>query len=189
MRRAGEQVERQHFLDAVAETFPFGEGIRDFVGAAEYVQHAHGLSQSKRTNYAGFSPFARRVEQNAFRFARNRARESHLHERLVNLACDELVILFQESCGSLRAVDGRTFPFHTEYGLGGFAERKAKEAVTAVKIQEVVALFETEQAACGLDEVVNLAFVDLAESRYRVLEPKMAEVERKFTRAVKLLEV
>jgi len=52
----------------------------------------------------------------------------------------------------------------------------------------MVALFETEQAACGLDEVVNLAFVDLAESRHRVLEPEMAEVERKFARAVKLLE-
>ena len=189
MRRAGEQVERQHFLDAVAETFPFGEGIRDFVGAAEYVQHAHGLSQSKRTNHAGFSPFARRVEQNAFRFARNRARESHLHERLVNLACDELVILFQESSGSFRTVDGRAFPFHTEYGLGGFTECKAEETVTAVKIQEVVALFKTEQTACGLDEVVNLAFVNLAESRHRVLEPEMTEVERKFTRAVKLLEI
>jgi len=53
----------------------------------------------------------------------------------------------------------------------------------------MVALFETEQAACGLDEVVNLAFVNLAESRHRVLEPEMAEVERKFARAVKLLEV
>lgn len=53
----------------------------------------------------------------------------------------------------------------------------------------MVALFETEQTACGLDEVVNLAFVNLAESRHRVLEPEMAEVERKFARAVKLLEV
>ena len=36
---------------------------------------------------------------------------------------------------------------------------------------------------------MDLAFVDLAESRHRVLEPEMAEVERKFTRSVKLLEV
>ena len=53
----------------------------------------------------------------------------------------------------------------------------------------MVALFETEQAACGLDEVMDLAFVDLAESRYRIFEPKVTEVERKFARAVKLLEV
>ena len=112
-----------------------------------------------------------------------------MHKRLVNLAGDELVVLLQESCGCLRAIDGRTFPFHTEHGLGGFTECKAEETVTAVKIQEMVALFETKQAACGLDEVVDLAFVNLAESRHRVLEPEMAEVERKFARAVKLLEV
>lgn len=53
----------------------------------------------------------------------------------------------------------------------------------------MVALFETEKAACGLDEIVDLAFVNLAKSRYRVLEPKMAEVQRKFTRTVKLLEI
>ena len=189
MRRAREKVERQHFLDSVAKTFPFGECIRDFVGAAENVQHAHGLAHRESPDDARFGSLARRVEQNAFRFARNRSRESHLHERLVNFPCNEFVVLFQESCGSLRAVDGRTFPFYTEYGLGGFAERKAEEAVTAVKIQEVVALFETEQAACGLDEVVDLAFIDLAESRYRVLEPEMAEVEREFARTVKLLKV
>ena len=36
---------------------------------------------------------------------------------------------------------------------------------------------------------MDLAFVNLAESSHRVLEPEMAEVERKFARAVKLLEV
>ena len=36
---------------------------------------------------------------------------------------------------------------------------------------------------------MNLAFVNLAESRHRVFEPEMAEVERKFAWAVKLLEV
>ena len=36
---------------------------------------------------------------------------------------------------------------------------------------------------------MDLAFVNLAESRHRVLEPEMAEVERKFARTVKLLEV
>ncbi len=189
MRRAREQVERQHFLDAVAETFPFGESGRNFVGTAENVQHADGLSQSKRANHAGFGSLAWRVQQNAFWFARDRPRESHLHERLVNLACDELVILLQEPCGSFRAIDGRAFPFHAEHGLGGFAEREAEEAVTAVKVQEVVALFKAKQAACGLDEVVNLAFVNLAETRHRVLEPEMAEVQRKFTRTVKLFEV
>ena len=189
MRRAGEQVHRQHFLDAVAVTFPFGEGVRDFVGAAENVQYADRLTHGERTDDARFSALARRVQQDAFRFARNRSRKSHLHERFIDLSGNELVVLLEEPCGSLGAIDGRTFPFHAEYGLGGFAEGEAEEAVTAVKIQEVVALFETKQAACGLDEVVDLAFVDLAESRYRVLEPKMAKVERKFARAVKLLKV
>ena len=189
MWRAREKVERQHFLDAVAKTFPFGEGCWDFVCAAENVQHAYRLSQCKRSDYARFSSLARRVQQNAFRFARNRARESHLHERLVNFPCDELVVLFEESRGGFCAVDGRTFPFYAKYGLGGFAERETEETVTAVKVQEMVALFEAQQTACGLDEVVDLAFVDLAEARYRVLEPKVAEIEREFTRAVKLLEI
>lgn len=189
MRRAGEQVHRQHFLDTVAVTFPFGESAWDFVGAAENVEHTHRLAHRESADDARFGTLARRVQQNAFRFARNRSRKSHLHKRLVNLAGDELVVLLQESCGCLCAINGRTFPFHTEYGLGGFAECKAEETVTAVKIQEVVALFKTEQTACGLDEVVDLAFVNLAEARHRVLEPEMAEVERKFARTVKLLEV
>ena len=157
MRGAGEQIHRQHFLDAVAVTFPFGESCWDFVGATENVEHAHRLAHRKSADDARFSTLARRVQQNAFRFARDRPRKSHLHKRLVNLAGDELVVLLQESCGCLRAIDGRTFPFHTEHGLGGFTESKAEETVTAVKVQEVVALF--------------------------------AEVERKFARAVKLLEV
>ena len=189
MRRAGEQVHRQHFLDTVAVTFPFGESCWNFVGATENVEYTHRLAHRKSADDARFSTLARRVQQNAFRFARDRPRKSHLHKRLVNLAGDELVVFLQESCGSLRAIDGRAFPFHTENGLGGFTECKAEETVTAVKIQEMVALFETEQAACGLDEVVDLAFVNLAESRHRVLEPEMAEVERKFARTVKLLEV
>ena len=189
MRRAGEQVHRQHFLDAVAVTFPFGEGCRDFVGAAENVEHTHRLAHRESADDARFGTLARRVQQNAFRFARDRPRKSHLHKCLVNFPCDELVVLLQESCRSLGAIDGRAFPFHTENGLGGFTECKAEETVTAVKVQEVVTLFETEQAACGLNEVVNLAFVNLAEARHRVLEPEMAEVERKFARAVKLLEV
>ena len=189
MWRAREQVHREHFLDAVAVTFPFGEGCRDFVGATENVEHAHWLSHCESADDARFGTLARRVQQNAFRFARDRPRKSHLHKCLVNFPCDELVVFLQESCRSLGAIDGRAFPFHTENGLGGFTERKAEETVTTVKIQEMVALFETEQAACGLDEVVDLAFVNLAESRHRVLEPEMAEVERKFARAVKLLEV
>ena len=189
VRGAREQVHRQHFLDSVAVTFPFGEGAWDFVSAAENVEHTHGLAHRESPDDARFSALARRVQQNAFRFARDRPRKSHLHKRFVNLACDELVVLLQESCGSLGAIDGRAFPFHAEYGLGCFTECKTEEAVTAVKVQEVVALFKTEQAACGLDEIVDLAFVDLAESRHRVLEPEMAEVERKFARAVELLEV
>ena len=153
------------------------------------MEYTHGLAHRESPDDARFSTLARRVQQNAFRFARDRPRKSHLHKRLVNLPCDELVVFLQESCGSFGAIDGRAFPFHTENGLGGFTECKAEETVTAVKIQEMVALFETEQAACGLDEVVDLAFVNLAESRHRVLEPEMAEVERKFARAVKLLEV
>jgi len=189
VRGAGEQIHWQHFLDTVAIAFPFGEGAWDFVGATENMKHAHRLAHRERTDDAWFGSLARRVQQNAFRFARDRPRKSHLHKRLVNFPCDELVVLLQESCGSFGAIDGRTFPFHTEHGLGGFTECKAEETVTAVKVQEMVAFFETEQTACGFDEVVNLAFVDLAESRHRVLEPKMAEVERKFARAVKLLEV
>ena len=177
VRCAREQIHWQHFLDAVAVAFPFGEGAWDFVSAAENVEHTHWLAHRKSTDDARFCSLARRVQQNAFRFARDRPRKSHLHKRFVNLAC------------GLRAIDGRAFPFHAEYGLGCFTECKTEEAVTAVKVQKVVALFKTEQTACGLDEVVNLAFVDLAESRHRVLEPEMAEVERKFARAVKLLEV
>lgn len=134
MRRAGEQVHRQHFLDAVAVTFPFGESCWDFVGATENVEHAHWLAHRESSDDARFGSLARRVKQNALRFARNRSRKSHLHKRLVNLAGDELVVLLQESCRSLGAIDGRAFPFHTENGLCGFAERKAKETVTAVKI-------------------------------------------------------
>ena len=189
MRRAREKVERQNFLDAVAKTFPFGEGIRNFIGAAENVKYADGLAHGERADDARFCALARRVQQNAFRFAWDRPRESHLHERLVNLPCDELVVLLQESCGSLGTIDGRAFPFYAEHGLGCFTESKAEEAVTAVEVQEMVALFETEKAACGLDEIVDLAFVNLAKSRYRVLEPKVAEIQRKFTRAVKLFEV
>ncbi len=189
MRRAREKVERQNFLDAVAKTFPFCKCIRNFIGAAENVQHADGLAQSKRADDARFCALARRVQQNAFRFAWDRPRKSHLHKRLVNFACNELVVLFQESCGSLGTIDGRAFPFYAEHGLGCFTESKAKEAITAVKVQEMVALFETEKAACGLDEIVDLAFVNLAKSRYRVLEPKVAEIQREFAGAVKLFEV
>ena len=153
------------------------------------MEYTHRLAHGESADDARFSTLARRVQQNAFRFARDRPRKSHLHKCLVNFPCDELVVFLQESCRSLGAIDGRAFPFHTENGLGGFTECKAEETVTAVKIQEMVALFETEQAACGLDEVVDLAFVNLAESRHRVLEPEMAEVERELARAVKLLEV
>lgn len=44
VRRAREQVEREYFLDAVAVAFPFLEGIRNFVGAAEDVADAYGLA-------------------------------------------------------------------------------------------------------------------------------------------------
>jgi len=141
------------------------------------VQHADRLAHGESADDARFCAFARRVQQDAFRFTRNRSRKSHLHKSLVNLSCNESIVFLQESCGCLRAINRGTFPFHAEHGLGGFAEGKAEETVTAVKVQEVVAFFETEQAACRLDEVVDLAFVDLAESRYRILEPKMAEVE------------
>ena len=105
MWRAREQVERQYFLDAVAVTFPFGEGCWDFVGAAENVEHTHRLSHGESADDARFSSLARRVQQNAFRFARDRLRKSHLHKRLVNLSGNELVVLFQESCRSFGAVD------------------------------------------------------------------------------------
>ena len=189
MRSAWEQVERQDFFDAVAKAFPFGESRRDFVGAAENVQHADGLAQSESPDDARFGSLARRVQQDALRFTGDRPRKSHLHERLVNFASDELVILLQESCGRLGAVNRRAFPFDSEDGFCGFAEGEAEKAVTAVKIQEMVALFKAEQATGGLDEVMDLAFVYLAESRYRIFEPKVAEVERELARAVKLLEV
>ena len=92
-------------------------------------------------------------------------------------------------CGSLRAVDGWAFPFHAENVLGGFAERKAEQAVTAVQVQEVVFLAEAEHAARRLDQVVNLALVNLAESRDGVAQAKVPEIQAKFAWAVELLEV
>ena len=126
MRSTREQVERQDFLDAVTETFPFGKRRRDFVGAAENVQNADGLAHSESPDNAWLSSLARRVQQNALRFAGDRPRETHLHERFVNLSGDELVIFLQESCRCLCAIDRRTFPFHAEYGFCGFAEGKAE---------------------------------------------------------------
>ena len=105
MWRAREQVERQYFLDAVAKALPFGKCCRDFVGAAENVQHADGLSHGESADHARFSTLARRVQEDAFRFARDRSRKSHLHERLVDLSGNELVVLLQESCRSFGAVD------------------------------------------------------------------------------------
>lgn len=62
VRGAGEQVHRQHFLDAIAVTFPFGEGAWDFVSAAENVEYTHGLAHRESPDDARFSALARRVQ-------------------------------------------------------------------------------------------------------------------------------
>lgn len=144
MRSTWEQVERQHFLDTVAETFPFSKGCRDFVGAAENVEYADGLAHSESADDTWFSSLARRIQEDAFRFAGDRPRKSHLHERFVNLSSDELVVFLQESCRCLSAINRRTFPFYTENGFCGFAEGETEKSVTAVKIQKVVALFKAK---------------------------------------------
>ena len=189
MRGAGEQIERLHFAHAVAVAFPFLERCGNLVGAAENVAHADGLPHRERMNHAGFTALAGRVEQDFFGLVQYRLREARLHEHFVDLARDKAVVLLEVLCGSLRAVDGRAFPFHAQNVLGGFAERKAEQAVTAVQVQEVVFLAEAEHAARRLDEVVNLALVNLAESRDGVTQAKVPEIQAKFARAVKLLEV
>lgn len=189
MRGSREQVERLHFAHAVAVTFPFLERGGNLVGAAEHVGHADRLAHGERMNHARFAALARRVEQDFLGFVRDGAREPGLDKVLVDLACDKAVVFLEVLGRCLRAFDGKPFPFHAEHGLGRFAERKAEQAVTAVQIQEVVFLGEREHAACSLDEVVDLAFVNLAESRDRVLEAEFPEVEAQFARAVELLEV
>ena len=140
MRGAGEQVERLHFAHAVAVTFPFLERGGNLVGAAENVAHADGLPHCECMNHAGFAALAGRVQQYLLGFAGDGPRESRLYEHLVDLACDKAVVLLAEFCGCLRTVDGRAFPFHTEYRLGGFAECKTEQPVSAVQIQEMVFL-------------------------------------------------
>ena len=189
VRRAREQVEREYFLDAVAVAFPFLEGIRDFVGAAEDVADAYGLAHGKCVDDARLAALARRVQQNAFRFAGDGAREPHLYKLFVDFAGDESVVLLEVLGARLCAFDGRAFPFHAEYALGGFAQGKAEQAITAVKVEEVVFLGKPHHAACSLDQVVNLAFVNLAEACDRVLEAEVAQVQSHFAWAVELLEV
>ena len=185
----GEQVQRLHFAHAVAVAFPFLERGGNFVGAAEHVAYANRLAHGERVNHARFAALAGRVQQDFFGFARDRPRESRLHEHFVDLASDKAVRLFKVLGGSLCAVDRRAFPFHAENRFGGFAERKTEQTVSAVQIQEMVFFALTEQAACGLDQIVNLAFVNLAESRDGVAQAELAESKTHFARTVKLLEV
>ena len=188
MRGTGEQVERLHFLDAVAVAFPFLDGGGNLVGAAEHVAYAHGLAHGERVDDSGFATLAGRVEQDFFGFAGYGAREPSLHEVLVNLARDKAVVLLEVACGCLRAFDGRAFHFDTEHGFSGFAQREAEKPVTAVQVEEVVFAGERKQAARGLDEVVNLALVHLAEAGGGVLEAEMPEVQAQFARAKEMLE-
>ena len=188
MRCTREQIHWQNFLDAVAETFPFLECVRDFVGAAENVQYANRVSCCKCADYAGLRALARRVKQYAFGLVGAYSWQAHLQKLFVDFTGDKAVVLFQELGTRLRRLNGRTFPFHAENALGGFTETETEEPVTAVQVQESVARFECEQAACGLYQVMNLAFVDLAEACGGVLEAEMSEVERKFARSKELLE-
>ena len=188
MRGAGEQVERLYFLDAVAVAFPFLDRGGNLVGAAENVADAYGLAHGERVDDSGFTALAGRVEQDFFRFAGYGAREPCLHEVLVDLACDKAVILLEILRRSLRAFDGRAFHFDAEYGFCGFAQREAEEPVTAVQVEEVVFAGKRKQAASGLDEVVYLALVHLAEAGGGVLEAEMPEVQAQFARAKELLE-
>lgn len=188
MRGAGEQIERLHFLDAVAVTFPFLDGGGNFVGAAEHVAHTHGLAHGERVDDSGFAAFAGRVKQDFLGFAGYGAREPCLHEILVDLARDKAVILLEVASGSLRAVDGWAFHLDAEYGFRGFAQREAEKPVTAVQIEEIVLAGQRKQAAGRLDEVVDLALVHLAEAGGGVPEAKMPQIERKFARAKELLE-
>ena len=188
VRGAREQIERLHFLDAVAVAFPFLDGGGNFVGAAEHVAYAHGLAHGERVDDAGFAALAGRVKQNFFALAGNGAREPCLHEVLVDLARDEAVILLEVACGCLRAVDGGAFHLDAQHRLGGLAQREAEKPVTAVQIEEVVFLGKRKHAPGGLDEVVDLALVHLAETGGGVLEAEMPQIERKFARAKELLE-
>lgn len=188
MRGAREQIERLHFLDAVAVAFPFLDGGGNLVGAAEYVAYAHGLAHGERVDDSGFAAFAGRVKQDFLGFAGYGAREPCLHEVFVDFARDKAVILLEVASGSLCAVDGRAFHLHAEHGFRGFAQREAEKPVSAVQIEEIVFLGQRKQAAGRLDEVVDLALVHLAEAGGRVPEAKMPQVERKFARAKELLE-
>ena len=138
VRGAGEQVERLHFLDAVAVAFPFLDGGGNFVGAAEHMAYAHGLAHGERVDDSGFAALAGWVKQNFLGFAGYGAREPCLHEIFVDLACDKAVIFFEVACGCLRAVDGRAFHFDAEHGFCGFAQCEAEKTVTAVKVKEMV---------------------------------------------------
>ena len=173
VRGAWEQIERLYFLDAVAVAFPFLDGGRNLVGAAEYVADAYGLAHGERVDDSGFAAFAGRVEQDFLGFAGYGAREPCLHEVLVDLACDKAVVLLEVACGSLRAFDGRSFHLDAEHGFCGFAQREAEKPVTAVQVEEVVFAGKRKQAASGLDEVVYLALVHLAEAGRGVLEAEM----------------
>lgn len=173
VRGAGEQVERLYFLDAVAVAFPFLDRGGNLVGAAENVADAYGLAHGERVDDSGFAALAGRVEQDFLGFAGYGAREPCLHEVLVDLACDKAVVLLEVACGSLRAFDGRSFHLDAEHGFCGFAQREAEKPVTAVKVEEVVFAGKRKQAASGLDEVVYLALVHLAEAGRGVLEAEM----------------
>ena len=140
VRGAGEQVKRLHLAHAVTVAFPFLERCGNLVGAAEHVAYADRLAHGERMNHAGFATLARRVQKDFFRFARDRPRQSRLHEHFVDLACDKAVRLFEVLGRSLRTINRRTFPFYAENVLGGFAERKTEQSVSAVQIQEMVFL-------------------------------------------------
>ena len=189
MRGAGEQVERLHFAHAVAVAFPFLERCRDFVGAAEHMRDADGFAHGKCVNHAGFAALAGRVQQNFFGFVHDRPRKASLHEHFVDLAGDKAVRLFKVLGRSLGAIDGWTFPFHAQDVLGGFAERKAEQSVSAVQVQEMILFAQAEHAACRLDQVVNLALVNLAESGNGVAQAELAKRQAHFARTIELLEI
>ena len=124
----------------VAVAFPFLERGGNFVGAAEHVAYADWLSHRECVNHAGFATLARRVQQDFFRFAGNRTGQARLHEHFVDFTGDKTVGFFEVLGRSLCAINRRAFPFHAQYGLGGFSQGKTEQSVSAVQIQEMVFL-------------------------------------------------
>lgn len=188
MRCAWEQVHGLHFLDAVPKPLPFLNRIGNFIRTAEDVQHPHRMAGRQAANHARFRSLAGRVQQNALGLFGNWPREPHLQKFLIDFSGDETVVLLQELRAVLRAFNARAFPFHAKHRLGRFPEGETEEPVTAVQIQELVRLLEPQHAASRLDEVVDLALVNLAETGGRIFEAEVPQVEGEFPRAKELLE-